>query len=129
MKLFFILAGLFVAPLHEGFHAVKTCETNNISTEDACEIYVPNVFSPNGDALNDYFKPSSNCSFESFEMKVFSRWGQLVYNSRNAEEGWNGESAGEPAPAAVYTWVISYTFQPVDSLSTGKMSGDVTLIR
>lgn len=123
MKLFFLLTGLLTIPVFVNFDSTDT------NASEACEIYVPNVFSPNGDALNDVFLPSSNCGFESFEMKVYSRWGNLVYSGRSATEGWNGESGGEPAPADVYTWVISYTFQPTDSLSTGKLSGDVALIR
>lgn len=123
MKLFFLLTGLWTISMFVHFDSTG----NNIS--EACEIYVPNVFSPNGDALNDVFLPSSNCSFASFEMKVYSRWGSLVYSTNSATEGWNGASGGEPSPADVYAWVISYTFQPTDSLSTGKLSGDVALIR
>lgn len=128
MKFFFLLAGYFTSlliPVSDGIFTDAGFTDPNYS----CELYVPNVFSPNGDALNDTFKPSSNCGFTSFEMKIFSRWGQLVYNSKSAEDGWNGETGGEPAPADVYTYMISYTFESADSLSSGKISGDLALIR
>jgi gliding motility-associated-like protein len=127
MKFFILLAGYctsLLIPVSDGMPDAKYTVPNH-----SCELYVPNVFSPNGDALNDTFKPSSSCGFASFEMKIFSRWGQLVYNSRSAEDGWNGETGGEPAPADVYTYMISYSFEPADSLSSGKISGDLALIR
>lgn len=127
MKFFILLAGYFTSlliPVSDGMPDAKYTVSNH-----SCELYVPNVFSPNGDALNDTFKPSSSCGFASFEMKIFSRWGQLVYNSRSAEDGWNGETGGEPAPADVYAYMISYTFESADSLSSGKISGDLALIR
>ena len=127
MKFFFLLAGCFTSLLIPVSDSLT--DAKYTIPENSCELYVPNVFSPNGDALNDTFEPSSNCGFASFEMKIFSRWGNLLYISRSANEGWNGETGGQPAPADVYTYIISYTFEPADSLSSGKISGDLALIR
>jgi gliding motility-associated-like protein len=51
---------------------------------------VPNVFTPNGDNVNDEFKVICPCDVESFEMKIYNRWGQLVFLSNSIHEGWNG---------------------------------------
>jgi gliding motility-associated-like protein len=68
------------------------------------EIYVPKVFSPNGDGKNDKLHPFligvTNLKF----FKVFNRWGQLVFQTRNEAEGWDGVYLGSLQPMGTYSW-------------------------
>ena len=83
---------------------------------------MPNVFSPNGDNLNDYFEPVGKWEFTVLEFKVFSRWGELVHDSVSP---WDGKYNGEPYPSDVFFFTIT-----VDTMcGIQKEEGDVTLLR
>ena len=72
---------------------------------DCDEIYVPNVFSPNGDGINDIFKVRG-ATFELISMKIFNRWGQLIYEDR-VGTGWDGwYSSGIKASTGNYSYLI-----------------------
>ena len=70
-------------------------------------IYVPNAFSPNGDGKNDLFKPTyigiSNLKY----FRVFTRYGQLVFETNQQLKGWDGNLHGYPAPEGAYIWEAS----------------------
>jgi len=91
---------------------------------------IPNVFTPNGDNVNDYFNLAYTGirDLQAFiqEFKVFNRWGQIVYNNDTPETGWDGTYKGNVAPPDVYIYKITVQFPD------GKIeenSGEVTLIR
>jgi gliding motility-associated-like protein len=100
-------------------------DTVNVAVRKKEEFYVPNAFSPNGDGLNDNFKPSGYV--QNFYMQVFNRWGNLVFSSRDISKGWNGIYQGKPQPVGLYIYVISYT----DGI-TGKeffLKGNIVLVK
>ena len=66
---------------------------------------MPNVFTPNGDGVNDLFLPKFTY-VDWAEWTVFSRWGQEVYRSQSITQGWDGRIAGKAAPDGVYFVVI-----------------------
>jgi gliding motility-associated-like protein len=70
---------------------------------DDIEFYFPNVFSPNNNGLNDGFGLSSSqfLFVKEYNLKIFNRWGELLFNSDQMEETWNGGKA----PLGVYIWV------------------------
>jgi gliding motility-associated-like protein len=86
-------------------------------------IQVPNAFTPNGDGLNNTFRPVVDYErVRQFSMAIYNRWGQLIFETTNPAEGWDGKDA----MAGVYSWVISY------SNNTGilyQLKGMVTLIK
>jgi gliding motility-associated-like protein len=93
----------------------------------ACKFYIPNGFTPNCDGLNDLFQPKYQCLFSNYVLRVFNRWGQLVFTSNNPNTGWDGNLAGQQQPPGTYVWELAYR----DSL-TGKdmrKSGTVVLVR
>jgi gliding motility-associated-like protein len=99
---------------------------------DQNDIYFPTAFSPNNDGVNDIFKPffSDLVDVLSYELKIYNRWGQKVFESRNQNIGWNGEDIDQQEAVAVYVWysqvaVISCTGDPLDLL----MKGDVTIVK
>lgn len=83
----------------------------------------PNAFTPDGDGINDSFRPLIECQPDNFLFRVYNRWGQLVYESREYLDAWNGDSGEQPAPSDVYIWVLE-----TDALLEAKR-GSVTLLR
>lgn len=86
---------------------------------------LPTGFSPNGDGENDVFLIRGG-PFKTVDFKVYNNWGQLVFNTNDGNEGWDGTFKGENSPFGVYTWTF------VVEMGNGqivKKSGDVTLIR
>jgi gliding motility-associated-like protein len=74
-----------------------------------CAVFVPNAFSPNGDRVNDIFKARVQDDINDFRMVVYGRWGQLVFESRDPAQGWDGYQKGIVQPVGSYLWVITYT--------------------
>lgn len=97
-------------------------KTINIKDEN---IYIPNAFTPNGDGLNDYFKPIGH-GIKSCKMAIYNRWGEEIFVSNSMSEGWNGSFKGEMQPPDVFV----YTVQAVGfSGQTYYLTGTVTLLR
>lgn len=99
--------------------------------ECLCPVYIPNAFSPDADGLNDIFKASANCELESFHMMIFNRWGNLVFESRDIDTGWNGDSGSDSfhTSNSIYLYLVKYT-QRLDGLRVPKeLKGHVTLLR
>lgn len=95
-------------------------------------IHTPNVFSPNGDGSNEYWRPKVNESIASLkEIYIYDRWGNLVYHDESIIEldawlGWDGLFNGRPSIQGVYVYMATFTaLDGVDEI----ISGDVTLIR
>lgn len=92
-----------------------------------CEVFVPTAFSPNGDALNDYFTPVPEPGQIILSLKIFDRYGKLVYNNGNYRKGWDGNYAnGEQAASGVYMYYLQYTCSDHKNY---ERKGDLTLIR
>jgi gliding motility-associated-like protein len=85
-------------------------ERSNIVCVDDCINYsIPNVFTPNGDGMNDWLKPNPYNRVEKIELKVFSRWNILVFETENPEINWDGKSRlnGKPVPSGVYYYICT----------------------
>jgi gliding motility-associated-like protein len=101
-------------------------DTINVRVVDNVSFVLPNAFSPNGDGLNDYFRPRAVGYRNMKYFRVYNRWGEEVYFGESLESGWNGAYKGMAAPVGVYFWHLVY----VDRFGNeGFMKGDVTLIR
>lgn len=74
-------------------------------TANTSAIIIPNVFSPNGDGQNDLFKVVGN--FTKLDVKIYNRYGQLIYESIQLNEGWNGRTtAGTLCNPGTYFYII-----------------------
>ncbi len=71
---------------------------------------IPDAFTPNGDGLNDKFRifgtPVENIT--EYNFRIFNRWGQMVFETNNIEDAWDGTSKGQVCPAGAYIWEIFY---------------------
>jgi gliding motility-associated-like protein len=88
-------------------------------------IYVPNTFTPDGNNFNGIFKAEGG-NIKTFHLKIFNRWGELVFESYRMDTGWDGTYGGMNCPDATYIWVIEYTGE--DDIPH-KIVGHVNLLR
>jgi len=89
-------------------------------------IEMPNVFTPNGDGLNEFFVPIKYEGILQADLRVYNRWGVEVYYNDNVLAGWNGLSKGKACPAGTYFWVVRYTTR---ENVTDAIQGYLSLIR
>jgi gliding motility-associated-like protein len=87
---------------------------------------VPNAFTPNGDGINDVFKPAIYGTAVNYTMTIFNRWGQMIFKTRDPGKGWDGTLSGELQPEGTYIWDCQ--FQLLGNKPDHK-SGTVVLIR
>ena len=90
-------------------------------------LMVPNIFTPNGDGVNDFFSPILQCPFPAYRLQVFNRWGQLIFETDDPKQGWDGAFNDEPAPSEVYFYQLSY--QEFEGEPAERRQGDVVLLR
>jgi gliding motility-associated-like protein len=111
--------------------SVDTChlsDTVNITYHNCNCIYlVPNAFSPNGDGANDIFLPKFNCDITKYQMRIYNRWGQLVFSSRNNMEGWNGRHNNKYCDVGTYYYYLEFEKNIDDSKV--KLKGGISLVR
>ncbi len=133
-------ASISIAPQSSSLLMVRVTDANGCIAEDQIavivdqsrDIYIPNVFSPNGDGVNDLLGVYAQRNAERVVyFKLYDRWGNLVYDARdfrpNASElGWDGRYKGEELNPGVYTYITEVAF--MDGL-VKQVSGDVTLVR
>lgn len=99
---------------------------DSISVAFHANFYLPNAFSPNGDGLNDAFQPFFAAIPPSdYVLRVFDRWGGLVFESHDPAVGWEGDHRGKPCSVGIYTYLLEAG--SVDCRE--KRSGDVVLLR
>lgn len=89
-------------------------------------VYFPTAFSPNSDGANDVFRARFSDDLDKFNLQVYNRWGELVFESNNKLDGWDGIYKGIAQPLGVYAWTARYSF---DGGETQTQSGNITLVR
>lgn len=104
-------------------------DTLSLSNE-ACvsilpQLFAPNAFSPNGDGYNDEFL-IKGAFLQTFNLKIFSRWGHVVFETQDQEEGWDGRYKEKDVPEGVYVFFVNGI--GLDG-SPVHLRGTVTLIR
>ncbi|MFM7645713.1 MAG: gliding motility-associated C-terminal domain-containing protein [Sphingomonadales bacterium] len=78
----------------------------NVRVYKGPDIYVPTGFTPNGDGKNDKFTPFP-VGMKSYNyFRIFNRWGQVVFQTRALNEGWDGTIGGQLQPEGIYVWMI-----------------------
>lgn len=106
------------------------CETvDSITVVKDCYIDIPNVFTPNGDGVNDFFFPRQMLSkgLTDFHIGIYNRWGQSIFEGNALDgRGWDGNLNGVPQPEGVYVYIIEAVFRDGQKESH---KGNVTLLR
>ena len=105
--------------------ALSTAITGKTSNPQGNNIFVPNLFSPNGDGINDIEYVYST-AIAQLEFRIYNQWGQLVFTSKDQRQGWDGTMSGQKQPVGVYVYILKATMQD-GTVITKK--GNVTLMR
>jgi gliding motility-associated-like protein len=100
-----------------------------VKVEDCnCEVHIPNAFSPNRDYRNDVFKPLvSQCRFAEYNLKIFNRWGQRIFETSNPAAGWDGSLNGHLCDVGAYVYMVTY--RPNSDAERKVKHGTLMLIR
>lgn len=126
-------------PAEPGNHEVTLIASNEFGCTDTATsvltifedliFYVPNSFTPDGDSFNEVFKPEMTSGFDTQEYRllIFNRWGELIFESRNPEIGWNGTFKDKNAEEGTYVWKIEIKVTTADERK--EYFGHVNLIR
>ncbi len=105
----------------------QTSDTISIAMENCdCHIYVPNVFTPDGNSINDLFLPQASCPVTTYQLSIFDRAGGLLFETRTWGTGWDGLVHAEYAQVGVYVFLLWYSFEDGEVRS---LYGDVTVVR
>jgi len=101
--------------------ATNICGTDDggfaIELEDCQQLFIPNVFSPNFDGINDYFLLQDNGDVRNIRyLRIYDRWGELVFSQANIlpnerTTSWDGTFRGERMPVGVYLWILEVEFR------------------
>ncbi len=103
-----------------------------ISLNEEPVFYVPNSFTPNGDEFNSIFQPIFTSGFDpfNFQLSIYNSWGELVWESKDANVGWDGSTKTgdhKPAPDGAYIWTIAFKNPKFDERV--QLEGHVILLR
>ncbi|HTF82529.1 MAG TPA: gliding motility-associated C-terminal domain-containing protein, partial [Cytophagales bacterium] len=91
---------------------------------------VPNVITPESKDINATMNVYG-AFYTDFELTIFNRWGEVIFESRDPKTVWDGTYRGEPMPIGVYPWIISYDaeYEEYKRPMKYKKQGDVTVVR
>ncbi|MBS1574102.1 MAG: gliding motility-associated C-terminal domain-containing protein [Bacteroidetes bacterium] len=119
-----------------GIYWLQVTDNNNCIGKDSISVllkedcmmgfYIPSAFTPNNDGKNDIFRPLLFGNLKEYRFAIYSKWGELVFQSEELGKGWDGTKKGMPQDTNVFVWTCSYL------LEGGKpeiKKGIVTLIR
>lgn len=119
-----------------GAYKVKITNIFNCTTErsfkvrDDCPpaVYIPDVFTPNGDGQNDVFEIKSADALIT-SLTIYNRWGETLFQSDDLKRGWDGTINAADAPIGVYTWQFRYRYRRVNNTLNYEKRGVVSLVR
>ena len=104
---------------------------NEDSLNSILYFYVPNTFTPNNDDINQTFQPVFTMGYDSqnFSLWIYDRWGELIFESHDADKGWNGTFGGddELVEDGTYTWKIKFT--DTDTYNEHRIVGHVNVLK
>jgi gliding motility-associated-like protein len=127
----------YISPVAPGSYTVVISDANGCtlntsvivdgSLEDCytSEIYIPNIFSPNGDGNNDVLYVYGH-GIKVFDFKIYDRWGEKIFESKTQTIGWDGTYKNTKLDPAVFTYFFKAEFENSESI---KLTGNITLIK
>lgn len=100
-----------------------------VIVKDQLLFYVPNAFTPDGDEHNNTFFPVMTAGFSpaTYEFYIYDRWGELIFESRDTQVGWDGTYRGSMVQTGIYTWFLR--FKDDDNDEKFEFSGHVNLVK
>lgn len=123
-----------------GIYSVELIATNengcvdtlyqNVLIEDEFLLYIPNSFTPNDDGKNEVWKPKgNNVNPNTYHLQIFDRYGHLVFETRDFEQGWNGDVNGGDYYGQNEVYVYKIEASSASSLEKKEYKGHITIVR
>jgi gliding motility-associated-like protein len=119
--------------------STELCATNNPATDEETVdlspcgfvMRIPNSFTPNNDMVNDIFKPVLGDILPTkYLLQVFDRWGGIVFETNNPDQGWDGTHKGQPVPGGIYSYKLEFEIpEYISSSLENPIRGTIILLR
>ena len=123
--------------LKRGVYTVVVTDNNNCITawegtveqQFCCQLFIPNVFSPNNDDKNDRFRIlERGGGVQVGEMKIYNRFGLELFSTQDLDKGWDGYYKGKLQDIDTYYYIITYNCNDKGVISQKIAKGDIILI-
>jgi gliding motility-associated-like protein len=101
-------AGNYRYEIEDAKGCSETGTASIISPWANCLVVMPSAFSPNGDGNNDLFRPRVYDAVTNYQLKVFNRWGNLVFQTNDPKRGWDGYYSGMPLGSQAFVYTCSF---------------------
>lgn len=134
-----VLAPIKLRDTGQSINAACSVKENRVKSEvvinDDCPsrlvFYISNVFTPDGNGINDVFGVYSNMPADVLSMqgKIFDRWGNLVFESTDHPFTWDGQFRGEMMNPGVYVYTVKVRYVTPNGEREEVFTGDVTLVK
>lgn len=120
-----------------GWHRPMQIATNQFGCKDTSfqelyiepfVIYIPNTFTPDGNEFNNIFNASFALDVYEWEMKIYNRWGELLFTSTNPEIGWDGTYLGKLVQDGTYAYILTYVSCENPDISR-QITGHVNMLK
>ena len=119
------------------YHVLVTSPCGQVTdsitvTQDLCDcpVFVANAFTPDGNGVNDRFRPLFDCPVDQYLFTVFDRWGREVWQSEDPLEGWDGGGkAPDGTATGIYAWRLELRPRTVNESTPRELYGHVVLLR
>ena len=114
-----------------GLYFVKVTNACGIAVDSilisnkSCDVFFPNVFTPNGDANNDVFKILNATNLFEYKFVIFNRWGEKIFETNNFTKGWDGKYKGLTCEIGSYVWYCNF----IKEGEQKKLKGSILLLR
>ena len=95
---------------------------------DGQDLFIPNCFTPNGDNLDDMFQIVTSPCYTNYDMKIYNRWGALLFETNDISKGWDGKFNNHNVSEGVYIYILTY-YNISNSNSKMRKQGTITLLR
>jgi gliding motility-associated-like protein len=119
-------AGSYYFEIRDGARCSVKGLAEVTSKGENCLVVMPNAFSPNNDGNNDIFRPKVFDQLSNYELRVYNRWGNLIFRTNDPRAGWDGTYKGAPQTAQAYIYTCSFTNNRQERQ---ELNGTVLLLR
>jgi gliding motility-associated-like protein len=124
------LAGCYYVAAFDSFYNERPVMTRYCV--DDCQYYeLPNIFSPDGEGTNDYYRPGPYYNVERVNMQIFNRWGKLVYVTDDPDIMWDGKDmdSQKPCTEGVYYYICDVYEKRLTGIEVRTLTGFIELVR
>ena len=104
--------------------------TNQVCVDNCPDYELPNVFTPNNDGFNDVFKPFPFSFVASIDLKIFNRWGKMVFETTDPNINWTGtyRNTNNKVGDGVYFYIVKVNKIGLNGITTEELNGNVTIV-